>query len=168
MIITARTVIRPYTEADIERIAPVLSDPLTMRFWPQPLTPEQIKEWVRRSIRSFAAQGLGRMLVEQRATGVVIGDCGIVYTEINGQQEHDLGYIIHHPFWRQGYALECSHAVLEDGIQRLGLRRLVANMACDHSGSIRVAERLGMLRETEFHNPRNRGIRTYVYAFNLA
>jgi ribosomal-protein-alanine N-acetyltransferase len=84
-----------------------------------------------------------------------------------GQREHDLGYIIHHPYWRQGYGLECARACLEYGIHTLGLRRIVANMAHDHIASARVAERLGMRREASFHHPRNRNILTYVYALNL-
>ena len=107
------------------------------------------------------------MLVELRDSGAPIGDCGIVEAEINGRREYDLGYIIHHPYWRQGYGVECARACLEYGIYTLGLRRIVANMAHDHSASARVAERLGMRREASFHHPRNRNILTYVYALNL-
>ena len=43
---------------------------------------------------------------------------------------------------------------------------LCANMAWDHLGSQRVAERIGMRRVLEFHNPRNRGILTYLYSIS--
>jgi RimJ/RimL family protein N-acetyltransferase len=122
---------------------------------------------VRRAGASFSATGMGRMLVELRDSGAPIGDCGIVEAEINGRREYDLGYIIHHPYWRQGYGVECARACLEYGIYTLGLRRIVANMAHDHIASARVAERLGMRREASFHHPRNRNILTYVYALNL-
>ena len=167
MIETPRTIIRPYTEADIVLIAPIFADPITMIFWPQPLSEEASAAWVRRASASFPATGLGRMLVELRAGGPPIGDCGIVETEINGQREYDLGYIIHHPYWRQGFGLECARACLEYGMHTLGLKRIVANMAHDHSASARVAERLGMQREASFQHPRNRNILTYVYALNL-
>jgi RimJ/RimL family protein N-acetyltransferase len=167
MIETPRTIIRPYTESDIALIAPILADPITMRFWPQPLSEEAAAAWVRRAIASFAATGMGRMLVELRDGGAPIGDCGIVEAEINCRRENDLGYIIHHPFWRQGYGLECARACLEYGIHRLGLRRIVANMAHDHIASARVAERLGMQREASFLHPRNRNILTYVYALEI-
>jgi RimJ/RimL family protein N-acetyltransferase len=168
MIETARTIIRPYTEADIALIAPILADPITMKFWPQPFSEEAAAAWVRRAIASFAANGLGRMLVLLRDGGAPIGDCGIIEAEINGQHEYDLGYIIHHPYWQQGFGTECARACLEYGIYTLGLRRIVANMAHDHAGSARVAERLGMQREASFHHPRNRNILTYVYALNVS
>ena len=168
MIETPRTIIRPYTEADIAWIAPILADPITMMFWPQPFSEDAAAAWVRRSSASFPATGLGRMLVELRDGGAPIGDCGIVEAEINGRREYDLGYIIHHPYWRQGYGLECARACLEYGIHTLGLKRIVANMAHDHVASARVAEQLGMRREASFYHPRNRNILTYVYALNVS
>ena len=168
MIETPRTIIRPYAEADIALIAPIFADPITMGFWPQPFSEDATAAWVRRAGSSFPATGLGRMLVELRADGTPIGDCGIVEAEINGRHEYDLGYIIHHPYWRQGFGIECARACLEYGIHTLGLRRIVANMAHDHIASTRVAERLGMRREASFYHPRNRNILTYVYALNLS
>lgn len=167
MIETARTIIRPYAEGDIDRVAPIFADPVTMAFWPQPFSAETTAAWVRRASASFPATGLGRMLIELRESGAPIGDCGIVEAEINGRREYDLGYIIHHPYWRQGYGLECARACLNYGIHSLGLRRIVANMAHDHTASARVAERLGMRREATFLNLRNRNILTYLYALDL-
>jgi RimJ/RimL family protein N-acetyltransferase len=102
MIETLRTIIRPYNEADIALIAPIFADPITMIFWPQPFSEQATAAWVRRAGASFSATGMGRMLVELRDSGAPIGDCGIVEAEINGRREYDLGYIIHHPYWRQG------------------------------------------------------------------
>src|SRR3954463_15216179 len=59
MIETPRTIIRPYTEADIARIAPILADPITMAFWPQPFSEAAAAAWVRRASASFPATGLG-------------------------------------------------------------------------------------------------------------
>ena len=167
MIETARTIIKPYSEADITRVAPIFAHPVTMAFWPQPFSEEAVAAWVRRAIASFPATGLGRMLIELRGSGEPIGDCGIMEAEINGRREYDLGYIIHHPYWRQGFGVECARACLEYGIHALGLRRIVANMPHDHTASARVAERLGMRRETTFHNLRNRNLLTYLYALDL-
>ena len=167
MIETDRTIIRPYSEADIARVAPIFADPVTMVFWPQPLSEETVAAWVRRASASFPATGLGRMLVELRGSGTPIGDCGIVEAQINGRLEYDLGYIIHHPYWRQGFGVECARACLEYGLHTLGLRRIVANMPHDHIASALVAERLGMRREASFHNPGNRNILTYLYVHDL-
>jgi [ribosomal protein S5]-alanine N-acetyltransferase len=78
MIETPRTIIRPYTQADIGLIAPIFADPITLMFWPQPLSEEAAAAWVRRAGASFSATGLGRILVELRDGCVPMGDCGIV------------------------------------------------------------------------------------------
>lgn len=165
MIQTPRTRIRPYRVSDAALITPILSDATTMSFWPRPLDEEAVAEWVERNAESFRETGLGRMLVEFRATGEAIGDCGIVRTEVDGKVEHDLGYIIHHPYWGRGLGTKCARACLEYGLREKGLRRVVANMPHDHPASIRVAESLGMNREHSFANHRNRDILTHLYAY---
>lgn len=167
VLVTSRLMLRPYSADDLPVVLPIFSDPITMAFWPQPLTEVAVLAWVQRNSAAFQATRLGRLIVELRDTHVVIGDCGIVYGEVNGQPEYDLGYIVHHPYWRQGFGSECAQACLDYGIHTLGLRRMVANMACDHIASMRVAERLGMQREATFHNLRNRNLLTYLYSFNL-
>ena len=74
MIETPRTRIRPYTEADLKRIEPILTDPATMIFWPSPPTSTVVQDWVQRNIQAFAATGLGRMLIEDKETYIPIGD----------------------------------------------------------------------------------------------
>jgi RimJ/RimL family protein N-acetyltransferase len=168
MIRTERTIIRPYTEEDLPLVLPIFSDPVTMAFWPQPMSPEGAAAWIERSMRAFAADGTGRMIVTERESGEVIGDCGVIQSQVNGRPEYDLGYIIHHPRWRQGFGLECARASLDYALRTLGLKRIVANMAHDHTGSRRVAEKLGMRREGTFHNPRNRDILTYLYVMDAS
>lgn len=103
------------------------------------------------------------MVVELAASGEVVGDCGIARAEVDGKMENDLGYIIHHPYWRRGLGEECARACLEYGLRETGLRRIVANMPHDHRASIRVAEKLGMRRERLFANRRNRDILSHLY-----
>ena len=165
MIPTRRTILRPYTGTETQLLLPILSHPKTMSFWPEPLGLGEVEAWVERNARLFETSGLGRMMIEDRESGEILGDCGLVRAEIDGQMENDLGYIIHHPYWGIGLATECARACLEYGVSRFGLRRIVANMPHDHEASIRVAERLGMIRERSFANRRNRDILTHLYAY---
>ena len=97
---------------------------------------------------------------------LVIGDCGIVRAEVNGQLEYDLGYIVHHPFWRQSFGYEAARACVIHAFNRLNIERLVANMASDHVSSIAVAERPDMVREGQFRNPRNLDKLTFIYSLS--
>lgn len=167
MITTTRTILRPYTPADVAQIAPILGDPTTMAFWPQPLDLAAAASWVERSITAYATHGLGRWLICTRTTGAVIGDCGVLPITLEGATEWDLGYIVHYPFWRQGYALECAQAYIAAVRQAGQIPTLIANMPADHIASWRTAEALGFQYERSFANPRNRNILTRIYRLVL-
>ena len=162
---TERLRLREWTRDDVGALAEIVGDPVTMRFWPAPLSYEAAQGWIERAIASYAANGFGRWALEERATGTLIGDCGIARNVVNGVEENDLGYIVHHPYWRRGYASEAALAVRDYGVQQLGLGRLVANMATEHHGSAAVARKLGMRLHTTFRNKRNRDLVTYLFVY---
>ena len=165
MIETARLLLREYTLEDISALHRIQSHAGTMKFWTRPFTEENTRSWIERSIASYTSNGFGRYAVIHKGTNMQIGDVGMFRTSVNGKEEVDLGYIIHTDHWRNGYAIEAASAVLQFGTEKK-LPRIVANMAHDHIASQRVAERLGMIKELEFINSRNRDILTYLYASN--
>jgi RimJ/RimL family protein N-acetyltransferase len=160
---TARLLIRDYTLDDLDALAIILGDPTTMRFWPQPLSRAEAAGWIARN-QERASEGMyGRRPLVLASSGAIIGDVGVVRSELAGAERNDLGYILHHPYWGQGLASEAAGALRDRAFAVQGLPALHANMAHDHIASQRVAERLGMRRILEFANPRNRGILTYLY-----
>lgn len=167
VIETPRLILRQFKEDDVEALHRILSDPITMRFWPSPFSTEQSKAWLDQHLRNYHDLGYGRYAVISKDHQVLIGHCGITSSEIGGTPENDLGYIIFRDFWRQGYATEAAQACKSYGISTLNLRRICANMAADHTASHRVAEKLGMRREREFYNKRNRDILTYLYSYEI-
>ncbi len=161
---TARLILRQYTAADAVALHQILGDPVTMAFWPAPFMAEQTAGWLSRSLAMYAERGYGRWAVIERASGEQIGDVGLMPTTFRDEPALDVGYIIHAARWRRGFAVEAAFAVVAVARARLTEPWLVANMAHDHRGSARVAERLGMQLAGEFLNPRNRDIRTLLYA----
>lgn len=164
---TPALLLREYEADDVMSLHVILSDAITMQFWPAPFTPEATTNWIERQMRSYAERGYGRWAVISKETGEQIGDVGFMDTNINGPNEVDLGYIIHYPYWRQGFAVEAAAACLAYAREHLPIDRVIANMAHDHLASRRVAERLGMSYAGEFINPRNRNIRTLLYTIEL-
>lgn len=160
---TARLIIRPLEEADLEPLAAILGDPTTMAFWPQPFSRAATAAWIARSIERGRAGIYGRRALILKASGALIGDAGVVEADLAGALRPDLGYILHHPYWGCGLAGEAARALVGHYFAVHRLPALYANMAHDHLASQRVAERLGMRRILAFDNPRNRNIRTYLY-----
>lgn len=59
----------------------------------------------------------------------------------------EVWYKLHPDFWNNGYATEALHKVLEFGFRELGLHRIEAGCAVDNIGSIKVLEKVGMIKE---------------------
>lgn len=163
---TRRLRLRRYCDGDAHLLVELLGNPVTMQHWPEPLTTEQARAWHQRALDAYATPGLGRMAIEL-LDGTYIGDAGIVRAQILDRTENDLGYIIDKAFWRSGYGFEAACACFEYG-RAEGQQRIVANMAADNFGSVRVAQRLGFTLEQRFRNPRNRDKETLLYAWNAA
>ena len=167
MLETQRLVIENMTVDDFESLKNILTDPVTMQFWPTPFSNEQVMNWINKNLANYIEYGFGRWLVKLKNSNVIIGDCGFFVSEINDRIENDLGYIIYSKYWGKGYGLEAARACLEYGFNRLNMKRIVANMPYDHYASIKVAEKLGMTKEKEFLNKRNKDILTFLYVKEL-
>ncbi len=59
----------------------------------------------------------------------------------------EVWYKIHPDFWRVGYATEALRGVIGFGFEPLKLHRIQAGCAVENTGSIRVLEKVGMIRE---------------------
>lgn len=164
MLTTERLHIRSYSADDLPALAAILTDATTMRFWPRPFTLAEADAWLQRQMQSSGSSIYGRRALILRETGALIGDAGVMRSSIAGAERNDLGYIIHHPFWGQGLAPEAARALRDHYLDSQGVEQLVANMAWDNRPSQRVAEKIGMRKQLEFNNPRNRDLLTYVYA----
>ena len=166
LIETRRLHLRPYAETDVRDALTVLGDEETMSFYPQPYSAEQVATIIRSSIDTFRRHGYGRFAVIEKAGGEFVGECGITIQDIDGVKEHEVGYKIARAKWGRGYAHQAAAAVVQYGFGTLGLSRLCSYMASDHLQSRRVAEKLGMVLEKEYRNPRNRDYLTCVYAIH--
>lgn len=163
---TNRLYVRPYEEADLHDALTVLGDRETMSFYPQVYSEEQVAAMIRQSIETHRLHGYGRYAVIEKVGGEFIGDCGITIQDIDGKEEHEVGFRIGKAKWGRGYAHEAASALIKYGFDVLALGRLCSYMASDHGQSRRVAEKLGMTLEKQYRNPRNRGFLTCVYAIH--
>lgn len=59
----------------------------------------------------------------------------------------EIWYKIHPSHWRKGFATESVNLILDYGFDVLKLHRIQAGCAVDNIGSIKVLEKVGMIRE---------------------
>ncbi|MDR3632733.1 MAG: GNAT family N-acetyltransferase [Isosphaeraceae bacterium] len=141
---TRRLVLREMAMTDLEFVAEQLADPDVMRYWPRPHTREEAEAWVRRQQERYARDGFGYWLALDGATRHPIGQVGLLAHEVDGRAEVDLGWIIHRPFWRLGYATEGGAACRDLAFRTLDVPRVIALVRPENVPSQGVARKLGM------------------------
>ena len=107
---TDRLLLREMSQGDLDFVATMLADPEVMRFYPKAYSREESAEWVERQIARYARDGHGLWLVTLRETGRPVGQVGLTFQSVDGIAEPEVGYLIHRPFWRRGFAAEAAAA----------------------------------------------------------
>jgi RimJ/RimL family protein N-acetyltransferase len=150
---TERLRLRFLTMDDVESIFAVIGDPETMKFFPVRLTGDDAVRWVTRNLERYRTDGHGLFAVVLKSNGEVIGNCGVVRQEVEGQSMLEVGYHFRREYWGHGYATEAARACMTYAFQKLGAERVVSFILAENVPSRRVAERNGMTveREVVFH-----------------
>lgn len=141
---------------DLDFLAQMLGDRLVMRFYPKALDRNGALDWLNRVIERQTRDGHSFWLVADKNTDEPIGQVGLLNQEADGELENEIGYMLHHRYWRQGYASEAAAAVRDYAFQVLGKDRVISLVRPVNIASQRVAlsygakpEKLIMWRDFE-------------------
>jgi RimJ/RimL family protein N-acetyltransferase len=158
---TSRLILREFIPEDADALALMLCDQEVMRYYPTPFDRSRVGEWIARNCRRYSNDGVGLWAIDLKATGELIGDCGIIRQEVDGDSLYEIGYHLRRDFWGQGIAIEAARACKEWGFANLQVDRMISLIRPENVPSCRVAERNGMTvwKEVEW-----RELRHYVYS----
>jgi RimJ/RimL family protein N-acetyltransferase len=146
-LVTDRLTLRPLRAEDAPALHAVYADP-RVAHWIGPHTLADVEDEIAEHVKTYTSLGYGFLAVEDRATGTLIGDCGLQPFEHHGP-EPELGYDLAPPAWGRGLATEAARAVMAHAFGPLGLDRVVAVVKPDHVASQRVLEKAGLARAGE-------------------
>lgn len=141
---TARLKLRPYGEADIAELLPLIGTrevaATTLRI-AHPYTEKDARAFL------ALAQNTDRMwlAITLRTDRRQIGGIGL--TTDQQHQHAELGYWLGVPFWGQGYATEAAREMLRYGFEDLRLHRIFASHFKHNPSSGRILSKLGMRHE---------------------
>lgn len=144
---TARLMVREMTLNDLDFIATMLADPDVMRFYPKRYDRVESVEWIRKQQERYGHDGCGVWLVERRANQVPVGQAGLVRVMIEDAQELAIAYLIHRPYWQQGFATELAVALQRYAFSTHGVQRVITLIRPENGRSLSVARRSGMREE---------------------
>ena len=145
MLETARLLLRPMRVEDVDDLLRIFADPGVMASFGGDLFDRpQMERWVQRNLEHQERYGYGLFSVIYKASGLLVGDCGLERMELGDGVETELGYDFRSDYWNQGLATEAARAVRDYAFQTLGLPRLVSLIREGNGASQRVAEKIGM------------------------
>jgi RimJ/RimL family protein N-acetyltransferase len=147
-ITTERLIIRPCTEADLEDLHAVWSDPEVMGAIPsEAFNLEQSRARLTEKISHQERHGFSKWAVVEKASGTVIGECGVHYLE--GGPDIELGYKLARAHWGQGLAAEAAQACLSWALKERP-ERIVAIVDPGNARSVRILDKIGLVRDGTF------------------
>jgi RimJ/RimL family protein N-acetyltransferase len=157
MIETERLLIRSWRDADRAPYADMMADAEVASWVGGPYTREEADARMDRNAAALAEHGWGRMAVERRSDGRLIGYCGLMPIDeaLPVAPGFEVGWSLVRGAWGQGYAVEAARAVFADGFDRLGLAEIVAFTTTGNVRSLGVMRRMGMVRreDLDFDHP---------------
>ena len=138
---------------DLDFVAEMLGHPEAMRYYPKLYSRGEAQEWIERQIKRYERDGHGLWLVEAREDSTPLGQVGLCLQPVESRTLPEIGYLIHFPYWRRGFALEAAGAVRDYAMGKLQMSEVFSLIRAENKPSVGVALRLGMrdTGEVQFH-----------------
>ena len=141
---TPRLILRPLCRADLADLTDMYGHDPNMLYLPagHGIAPEAVPDALEKYLAHYDAWGFGMWGIEEKQSGRFIGHCGLQHIDVLPDVE--IAYMIHEPWWGQGYATEAAIASVTWGFDTLGLSCICALVHGDNERSVRVIEKLHM------------------------
>lgn len=152
---TARIDFQRYTEADVEQIVQLVTNPVVMQYIGEGITKDEayargLLKRMQEQYDNFDDFGLHKLILKE--TGAMIGHAGLVAQIIDDAFEIELGYWLFPQFWGHGYGIEAAKALLHYAKEELELERVISVIQTKNTASINIAKKNGMhLEKTIVH-----------------
>lgn len=144
IIETERLRLREMDISDMKALSSILQDEKVMYAYNGPFNDEETMAWMQKQLQRYKDFGFGLWGVILKDTDEMIGQCGITMQEYKTTQVPEIGYLLAHRHWHNGYATEASTACREYGFNILRFNTLYSIIRDSNTASQNVAIRNGM------------------------
>ena len=151
-ITTERVRLRPFTLEDTLTMHQIINGKDVLKYFPgsKTVTEAQVQRMIERIQAHWQENGYGLWATELRASGALLGRCGLQHLEETDEVEID--FIFSRDYWGNGFATEAGRASLQYGFERLDLQTIVGIVHPENLASQRVLEKIEMaqIEKTEY------------------
>lgn len=102
-------------------------------------------QWFRWTYDRYSDDLGGQNILEEKSTGNIVGQAGLLLREFDGNHEIEIAYSILPQFRRKGYAAEASQKCRDFAFQNNFRQSLVSMIHPENTGSIKTALKNGMI-----------------------
>jgi [ribosomal protein S5]-alanine N-acetyltransferase len=150
---TPRLTLRELVPDDLDFVAEMMGNPEVSRYYERQFTRENSREWLERQLERYRRDGHGLWLVLRRDDLTPVGQVGLAMQEVEGTREPEIGWLLHRPYWGEGFATEAALGVRDAAFTRWKYPRVISLIRPVNLPSQRVAERVGLKagRRVQFH-----------------
>jgi RimJ/RimL family protein N-acetyltransferase len=144
---TQRLLLRPFRAGDLDAYAQICADAEVMRYIGagQPQSRDEAWRAMALFLGHWELRGYGMWAAEDRQSRALVGRIGLHNPE--GWPAFEVGWLLDRSRWGEGLATEGGQAAMQYAFVHLDQPHISSLIRPDNSASIRVAEKLGMMRE---------------------
>lgn len=124
---------------------------------------EKAEYWMDRQLARYRDKRYGLQALLHKQTGELIGQCGLLQQEVDGQTELEVGYHILPRYWGQGYAPEAARLFINYAFEHKLAPSIISIIDIRNHKSQRVTEKNGLVRERQ---TRWSDLDAYIYRLN--
>lgn len=148
VMFTERLRLREVRMNDAKDIYSFKSDPLvTAPYCSEPYKDEnQAIDWIKILLEGYKQKQHVMWMIALKEDDRVIGDCSLWHLDILSECG-ELGYELHHDYWKRGLASEAVDAIINYGFTTMNLNRIEADPFEKNDSSSELLEKFGFKRE---------------------
>lgn len=158
-----------YRSLTIGDYAPLLSffrnKEATKYYYPDQPPETMCKAWIERQLQRYENDGYGLCALIEKATGQLIGQCGLLKQIVDGVEELEIGYSLIPAFWSRGFATEAARFFKDFAFNKQMASSIISIIDINNINSQKVAHNNGMQidKKTRFKN-----IEVYIFRITIS
>ena len=149
---SARLKTRFVTAEDVVPWQEFFNDPEAIELFPTfgfNTLEERVQHWIDRQLTRYRENRYGLQMLIDKKTNALIGQCGLLLQEVDGNKELEVGYHIIKKYWGNGYAPEAARLFLDFAVEHDLADSVISIIDIRNDKSMRVAEKNGLSRDKQ-------------------